>query len=124
MHPERVLENIYLSDTCIIVGLLAIPCAFHTQELGHLHACRLTCFCLDCICVSHCYLFNTCKLEILTVCLFHMYHRHTPYILLIMFVKVYHEIVSTPALESFAWVKIPVLLFTRGITWVKYFPYL
>lgn len=110
MHPEQVLGNIYLSDACVIVDLLAIPNAFYTQELDHLHVFRLTCFCLDCVCMSHCYPFDVCKLEIFSVCLFHIYHRHTPY-MLHMFVKMYHEIVSTPALESYAWVKIPALLF-------------
>lgn len=110
-----MLGNIYLSDTCVIVDLLAIPNAFYTQELDHLRAFRLTCFCLDCVCMSHCYLFDVCKLEIFSVCLFRIYHRHTPYILH-MFVKMYHEIVSTPALESYAWVKIPALPFTRGMT--------
>lgn len=77
-HPiplEQVLANIsYLSATFIIADLLAISYTFHTYELDHLHAFRLTESCLDGVCVGHCYLLDVYKLEILSVCLFHMYH--------------------------------------------------
>lgn len=100
--------------------MLAIPYAFQTHILNHLRAFRLTYFCLDCVCMTHCYLLDICKLEILSVCLFHMYHIR--YALHTMFVNVCHEIVSTATLESYAWVHFPALLFIRGMTLGKVLP--
>lgn len=72
---EQVLANIsYLSATLIIADLLAIAYTSHTYEPDHLHAFRLTESCLDCVFIGHCYLLDVYKLEILSVCLFHMYH--------------------------------------------------
>lgn len=43
MHTEQVLENIfYLSATFVKADLLAISHTFHTHELDHLRAFRLT----------------------------------------------------------------------------------
>lgn len=61
-----------------------------------------------------------CKLEILSVCLFRMYHIQ--YAIHTMFIKVYHEIISTAALESYAWVQISALPFIRGMTLGKVLP--